>query len=52
MDGGGTVPWTEPVEPSREQRPGATQEAKTECTRATRGAEYGADAAIEQKGNF
>ena len=35
MDGGGTVPWTEPVEPSREQRPRATQEAKAECTRAT-----------------
>jgi len=34
MDGGGTVPWTEPVEPSREQRPRATQEAKAECTRA------------------
>ncbi len=33
MDGGGTVPWTEPVEPSREQRPRATQDAKAEFTR-------------------
>jgi len=30
MDGGG--PWAEPVEPSREQRPRATQDAKTEFT--------------------
>jgi len=33
MDGGGTVPWTEPVGPSREQRPRATQDAKAEFTR-------------------
>ena len=52
MDGGGTVPWTEPVEPSREQRPRVTQEAKAECTRATLGVEYGAGAAIGYKGNF
>ena len=32
MDVGGTVPWTEPVEPSREQRPRATQDAKAEFT--------------------
>jgi len=35
MDGGGTVPWTEPVEPSREQRPRATQDAKAEFTRVS-----------------
>jgi len=40
MDGEGAVPWTEPVEPSREQRPRATQEAKAEGTK------YGADSAI------
>jgi len=33
MDGGGTVPWKEPVEPSREQRPRAAQDAKAELTR-------------------
>jgi|GEM_PF-1459916 len=35
MDGGGTAPWTEPVGPSREQRPRATQDAKAEFTRAS-----------------
>jgi len=35
MDGGGTVPWTEPVESSRERRPSATQETKAECIRIT-----------------
>ena len=32
MDAGGTIPWMESVESSRERRPRATQEAKAEGT--------------------
>ncbi len=35
MDDGGTAPWKEPVEPSREQRPRAMQGAKAEFTRVS-----------------
>jgi hypothetical protein len=35
MDVGGTIPWMESVESSRERRPRATQEAKAEGTENT-----------------